>query len=174
MDYFSKWPEVFAIPNQEAKTVADQIVFNWKVCGPLDIKKTRTTPLHPQTDDMVERLNRTLKEHLCKVVKENQRDWDRPIPLFLMSYRSTRHSSTGHAPSEILMGRNIRLQSEIKFGCPTSEPQVENDYIDDLREKLQIHDNTRLNIKMFSDQLKSRYEIRAATTEFQAEDRVWL
>ena len=28
-DYFSKWPEVFPIPNQEACTVAEEIVLNW-------------------------------------------------------------------------------------------------------------------------------------------------
>lgn len=26
MDYFSKWPEVFAIPNQEASTIADKLI----------------------------------------------------------------------------------------------------------------------------------------------------
>jgi hypothetical protein len=26
MDYFTKWPEVYAIPNQEASTVADALV----------------------------------------------------------------------------------------------------------------------------------------------------
>ncbi|XP_055922841.1 uncharacterized protein LOC129953626 [Eupeodes corollae] len=109
--------------------------FNWEVCGLLVIKKTRTTPLHPQSDGMVERFNRTLKEHLCKIVDNNQRDWFRHIPLFLMAYRSARHSSTGHTPSGILIVRNIRLPSEIKFGCPTSDPQAEDD-IDDLRERL--------------------------------------
>lgn len=30
-DYFNKWPEVFVIPNQEPKIVADVFVNNW-VC----------------------------------------------------------------------------------------------------------------------------------------------
>ncbi|XP_055918704.1 protein NYNRIN-like [Eupeodes corollae] len=161
MDYFSQCPEAYAIPNQEAKTVVDQIVFNWvsrfgvpselhsdqgrnfesnifqEVCGLLDIiKNTRITALHPQSEGIVERFNRTLKEHLCKVVDDNQRDWDRHIILFLMAYRSAKHSSTDHNPSDILIGRNTRLPSEIKFGCPTSEPQAEDDYIGDLRERL--------------------------------------
>jgi hypothetical protein len=29
MDYFTKWPEVYAIPNQEASTVADALVTNF-------------------------------------------------------------------------------------------------------------------------------------------------
>ena len=70
-DYFSKWMEAFAIPNQEATTVARVLVdefvarfgiprqihsdqgrnFESKVfqemCEALGIDKTRTTPLHP-------------------------------------------------------------------------------------------------------------------------------
>ncbi|XP_049302045.1 uncharacterized protein LOC105225932 isoform X1 [Bactrocera dorsalis] len=70
MDYFSKWPEVYALPNQEAKTVAEAFVEKWitrfgvpvelhsdqgrnfessifqEVCTLLGIHKTRTTALH--------------------------------------------------------------------------------------------------------------------------------
>ena len=31
---------------------------------------------HPQTDGQVERMNRTLKQMLSKVVKRNGKDWD--------------------------------------------------------------------------------------------------
>ncbi|UYV82319.1 K02A2.6-like [Cordylochernes scorpioides] len=98
MDYFTKWPEVYAIPNQEAATVARVLVDNLicrfgvplelhsdqgrnfeseifrELCQVLGIWKTRTTPLHPQSDGMVERFNKTMVEHLSKVVEQNQRD----------------------------------------------------------------------------------------------------
>jgi hypothetical protein len=32
MDYFSKWPEVYPIPNQETTTIADAVVHNWISC----------------------------------------------------------------------------------------------------------------------------------------------
>ena len=83
-DYFTNWMEAFAIPNQEAVTVAEKLVeevlcrfsipeqlhsdqgrqFEGKlmqeVCKLLHINKTRTTAYHPQSDGVVERLNRTL------------------------------------------------------------------------------------------------------------------
>ena len=94
-DYFSKWTEAYAIPNQEAMTVARVLVeefmarfgiprqihsdqgrnFEPKVfhemCKLLGMDKTRTTPLLPQSDGMVERFNRTIEGMLSKFVAEN-------------------------------------------------------------------------------------------------------
>ncbi len=84
MDYFTKWPEAFAVPNQEAATLARCLLSEYfsrfaipymlhsdqganfeshlirELCELLDIKKTRTTGYHPQCDGLVERMNRTL------------------------------------------------------------------------------------------------------------------
>lgn len=84
MDYFTKWPEAFPLPNHEAGTVAGVLVDEFfarfgvphelhsdqgrefesavfrECCSLLGIKKTRTTPQRPQSDGMVERYNRTL------------------------------------------------------------------------------------------------------------------
>ena len=99
-DYFTKWTESYAIPNQEAVTVAEKLVgefvcrfgvprelpsdqgtnFESKVMAELcklwDIEKARTSPLHPQSDGQVERYNRTLTEMLRGKLTETQEDWD--------------------------------------------------------------------------------------------------
>jgi len=109
MDYFTKWPEVYAIPNQDASTVPDVLVNNFfcrfgvpmevhsdqgrnfesrlvrEILEQLGVRKTRTTPLHPQSDGMAERYVKTIEEHLRKVVSRHQRDWDERLPLFLLA-----------------------------------------------------------------------------------------
>ncbi|GFU95926.1 retrovirus-related Pol polyprotein from transposon 412 [Trichonephila clavipes] len=104
MDYFTKWPEVYPIPDQESPTVAEAVVQHWisrygvplqlhsdqgrnfvsavlkGVCELLGIDKTKTTPLHPQSDGMVERFNRTILNNLSLMVSKNQQDWDQKVP----------------------------------------------------------------------------------------------
>ena len=91
-DYFTRWVEAYAIPNQEATTVAQKLIDNMscrfslpeqlhsdmgmqfeskvvkEICRLLHIKKTHTTPYHPQGDGLVKRLNRTIQNMLATVL----------------------------------------------------------------------------------------------------------
>jgi hypothetical protein len=133
-DYFTKWTEAFPIRNQEATTVADVLVKEVvsrfgvplvlhsdqgrnfestvfaEMCRLLGIEKTRTTPLHPQSDGMVERFNRTLEAQLSKFVSENQKDWDHHLRLLMMAYRTSVHDTTGETPAMMMMGRASSYQ----------------------------------------------------------------
>jgi len=115
MVYFTKWPEVYTIPNQETSTVADTLVNNFFCCfgvpmelnndqgqnfdsrlmqevlKQLGVSKIRTIPLHLQSDGMVECYVKTIEEHLRKVVSIHQWDWDQMLPIFLMAYRASTH-----------------------------------------------------------------------------------
>ena len=153
MDYFSKWPEAYPLPNQEAITVAKVLVNEFfcrfgitlelhsdqgrnfesnvfqEVYRLLHIKKTRTTPLHPQSDGMVERLNRTIEAQLAIFVRENQTDWDFHIPFLLMAYRSAVHDTTKCTPAELMFGRNLRLPIDLLYGRPEDEYIADTEYV---------------------------------------------
>ena len=46
-----------------------------EMCKLLEINKTHTTAYHPQSDGMIERMNRTVKEILYKYISVNKTDW---------------------------------------------------------------------------------------------------
>lgn len=158
-DYFSKWTEAFTIPNQEATTVARVLVeefvarfgiprqihsdqgrnFESKVfqemCEALGMDKTRTTPLHPQSDGMIERFNWTIEGMLSKFVTENQRDWGSHLPVLMMAYHSTVHETTSFTPCELMFGRQIDLPIDVQFGRPKqkSGDQDKTEYVHRLQ-----------------------------------------
>jgi len=75
-----------------------------KMCDLLGMVMTRTTSLHPQSDGMVERFNRTLETQLSIFVDNHQRDWDQLVPLMIMAYLSAVHESTGCSPASLMFG----------------------------------------------------------------------
>ena len=126
-DYFTKWTEAFPLQHQEATKFAEVIVkevvsrfgvplslhsdqgrnfesavFS-EMCSLLGIEKTRTTPLHPQSDGMVERFNRTLEAQLSKFVSDHHRDWDQHVPLLMMAYRTAVHETSGNTPAKLML-----------------------------------------------------------------------
>ncbi|XP_055944323.1 uncharacterized protein LOC129975294 [Argiope bruennichi] len=64
-----------------------------------------STPGYPQSNGLVERFNRTLKNMLHNVVREEGRGWHLQIPYVLWAYREIPHSTTGVSPFQLLYGR---------------------------------------------------------------------
>ncbi|GBL72222.1 Retrovirus-related Pol polyprotein from transposon 412 [Araneus ventricosus] len=173
---YTKWPEAIPIPDQEASTVAEELVRSWiscygvpmilhsdqgtnfnsalftKLCELLGILKTRTTALHPESDGMVERFNRTILNHLSLFVLRNQTDWDTHLPLFLLAYRSAEHEVNGLTPVEMLFGQTLRLLCHILFGRPSETPSSPNEYMKNLEARLEsVHAFARELIKLASE-----------------------
>eukprot|EP00795_Rhopilema_esculentum_P005471 gene5471-biopygen457 len=118
-DYYTRWPEAFALPSTEAPRIAQLLVdeilarhsaprtllsdrgSNFlssivnEVCKIMNTRKLNTTAYHPQTDGLVERFNGTLAEGLSMYVSSHQKDWDRHIPMILFAYRVSPHATTG-------------------------------------------------------------------------------
>ncbi|KAL5020781.1 hypothetical protein ScPMuIL_002130, partial [Solemya velum] len=126
-DLYSKWIESYPIPDQEAKTVAQVLTYKFftrfgvpkqlhsdqggnfesklfkELCSLLGINKTRTTAYRPESDGMIERFNRTMKNILSKYVQADQSDWDLHLPTVTMAYRSSIHETTGVTPNFMML-----------------------------------------------------------------------
>ncbi|CAC5371520.1 unnamed protein product [Mytilus coruscus] len=175
-DYFTRWSEAYSMAGLTAEEVAevfvDQFVTHFVVlkqmhtdrgtqfeskllhdlCLRLRIDKTRTTAMHPQSDGMVERLNRTLEDILCKYITKHQKDWDKHLQLALKAYRSSEQESTGFSPSMLMFGREIEIPVGLIYGSyPESEDTEEksaSDYIKDLQKGLwDVHEVARERMK---------------------------
>ncbi|NOZ55185.1 MAG: DDE-type integrase/transposase/recombinase [Calditrichaeota bacterium] len=139
-DYFTKYVQVYPLPDHTATTAAQALVDNWILLfgAPvrihsdqgrefesgifqatlrlLGVKKTRTNPYCPQSDGMVERFNRTLIAALACTVDEFQSDWDLQVKFVAHAYNCTVHSSTNMSPNKLVFGEDIRLAIDLQYG----------------------------------------------------------
>ena len=201
IDYFTKWPEAYAIPNQEAETIADALVggmisrlgvmeslhsdrgtnFESRVfaamCERLGIHKTRTTPLHPQSDGLVERFHRNMGDQLAIVTSRHQKDWDKHLPLVLMACRSAVQESTECTPSLLMLGRELRTPAELAFGRPPDAPAVPAgpEYARKLQDRLDsAHHFAREQLREAGVKQKRYYDVKSRGRDFTADELVWV
>jgi len=149
-----------------------------EVCSHLDIEKARTTPLHPQSDGMVQRLNRTLEAVVSKFVLEKQRNWDQLLPLLTMAYQSAMHESTGCTPNELMFRRDVRLPVDIMCRSPAVPvtPPHSTNFAWNLREQVsKIHQLARDNLNIAaSRRQKGLYDQRFQANFYRMGKKVWL
>jgi transposase InsO family protein len=137
-DHFTRWQDALPIPDSTASVVAqalDSRVFCYfgileqlhsdqgsqfksalmqELCRLWGVKKTRTTPYHPQGNGMVERQNRTLGDSFrATLLGAEQTDWDLLLPHLMRSFRATPHSATRETPNYLMFGRETRLPDKL-------------------------------------------------------------
>ena len=141
----------------------------------LGIKKTRTTPYHPQSDGMVERFNRTLLNMLSIAVGEDEMSWDLQLPLLLLAYRTSVHDTTGTSPFELMYGREVRLPEDIMFALPATVETARADYKGILKRHLQhAYQLVRKHTRRQQEHQKFNYDRSIRGQPFQVGDLVLL
>ena len=198
-DYFTKFSEAYAIPNQEAETIANKICQEWvsrygtprqchsdcgqnlqgrvvqHLCKVLGIHKIHTVPYNPKSDGQVERLNKTIGEMLSAYVQSNQLDWDDHLPFVMMAYRASIQESTGFSPNKLMFGRENN--SPLCTLLEPSEDQhfltVEN-YLQQLDLVLSLSfDFVRKHLKIAHERQKTYYDKKVHGEPYTVGDLVW-
>uniref|UniRef100_A0A5S6Q6P2 RNA-directed DNA polymerase n=1 Tax=Trichuris muris TaxID=70415 RepID=A0A5S6Q6P2_TRIMR len=161
MDYFTKYAEAYGLPNQESGTVADKLVneficrygipesihsdqgrqFESKLitdlCTKLGIRKTRTTPYRPQSDGLVERMNRSLTALLTAYAYDNPTTWTSWLPKVMLAYRTSVHVSTGETPFFLMFGQQCRMPVDLMVGEPVLPRQTQHEYVREMAKEME-------------------------------------
>ena len=84
------------------------------------IKQIRTSPYHPSSNGMAERMVQTFKNTMNKIAPGN--DFEKMLQKFLFTYRITPQATTGKTPAELLMNR--KLVSALDLIRPNLERKI--------------------------------------------------
>ena len=146
-----------------------------EVCRLLDIEKTCTTPLHPQSDGQVERFNRTLTEMFRGKIQQDQTDWYLQLPTCIMAYRGAVHESTGVSPNLLMLGRELEVPLDVIIERPPDGSPLRTDYAQAVQKRLaSAYDLARRHLNKAAVRQKRKYEKRLSGRPFVIGDSVWL
>ena len=135
MDAHSKWLEVYPMKSTTAEKTVEvvrEMFSRYGLCNELvsdngpqfisdefksflytnGVKHTLTAPYHPASNGAAERAVQTLKNALKKhsLEKEPGQTVHQKLCSFLLTYRTTPHSTTGVSPAELFMKRQLRTR----------------------------------------------------------------
>ena len=160
-DVFTKYSQAVAVPNEEATTVADVLTTKWfhlfgvperihadqgrafesklveELCKLHGVKKSRSTPYHPQGNGQCERFNGTLIKMLKTLPEQQKQRWPKELGALCDAYNKTPHSSTGLSPYYLMFGRHPQLDIDVLLGRPTTSSDLPvNKYVASHRDRL--------------------------------------
>ena len=139
VDHFTRYIQAFVTKNHTACTTARVLYNNFfsvfsfpqkllldqgteftrdviaTMCKLLGIEKIRTTPYHPQTNGLAERVHQTLQRMIGKLDPEKHRKWPEHIGSVLIAYNATRSQVTGYSPYFLMFGQRPRLPVDLLF-----------------------------------------------------------
>jgi hypothetical protein len=190
-DYFSKYGEAMAMKQNTAETCAqfayENIICRFgmfdgfitdqgpqfesrlfkELCRLCGVKKFRTTSYHHETVGQVERLVKTLKEILRCYINESHTNYDLLLKQVMYAYNTTRHSSTGFTPYEVVFGRKpvsfqeIALNIQRNYVFNNKEDYLQKLFLNNQRiQKMVNHslEKSRLYQKKQHDKLTDGYQ----------------
>ncbi|KAL6478149.1 hypothetical protein MHYP_G00139840 [Metynnis hypsauchen] len=161
-DHFTRYAQAFATRDQKASTVAKVLVEKYFVhyglparihsdqgrdfesklirdlLRMLGVRKSRTTPYHPQGDPQPERFNRTLLSMLGTLDPKQKQRWSQRISQLVHAYNCTCNDATGYSPYLLMFGREARLPVDLCFGVSLEDGAMVSyqNYITQLRSDL--------------------------------------
>ncbi|GJX47771.1 reverse transcriptase domain-containing protein [Tanacetum coccineum] len=171
VDYFTKWikakPVATITCNQVKKFVWDNIVCRFGLPG----------EIHPQTNGLVKRANRSLGEGIKARLDERSKDWIGELSHVIWSHRTMIKSSNGETPFSLTCGTEAVIPAEI--GMPTLRTmevdptkndealEINLDLIEEKREQAAIQE-AKSKTKM-----EKYYNSRVRDTSFKPGDMVY-
>ena len=104
----------------------------------------KSTPYHPQSNGMIERLHRYLKQRLVLAALDKNMDllsgddWSALVAPAIFAYNSTVNRMTGHSPFELIFNRSPRFPIDLALNLRANDVQCTGD-VREYRQKLAAH-----------------------------------
>lgn len=161
-DYFTKFCEICPLRGMETETVAETLFKGWikrygcplelhcnqgrqfksqlfqEMCKLLQINKTWRIAYQPQSDGMVERLNRTIKEMLSKYISTHQTNLGKYIDGIFLVYNNIPNETTTITPYRMMFGTYSSVGCYDGINGRQFKSENESEYVRNLENELYL------------------------------------
>ena len=134
VDRSTRWPEAIPLASTTASACADALLTHWvsrfgvpahltsdrgpqfvsalwqRLCAVLGITHHQTTAYHPESNGMVERFHRSMKNSLRARCVDGS--WNQQLPWVLLGLRTTPKEGIGLSAAEMVFGTTLCLPGE--------------------------------------------------------------
>lgn len=197
IDHFTKYSVLFALPNITARTVAQKLLevittfgvpnailtdlgtnFQSKLftelAGKLQIHKLKTTPYHPQTNAVSERINTSIKSSLT-CLSETTTNWDTYLDYYNFIYNNSYHDTTHEKPSFLMFNRDINLPFHLLDEKPRIHYYPCENYVEENLSKMQyVYRNVYKNLESAAEKQTRLRDKIAKKKSFKVGDKIYL
>ena len=158
IDRFSRWTEAIPLLDITAQACAKALVRHWvsrfgvpahlvtdqgrqftsnlwrELMILMGTDHAMTTAYHPQSNGLIERFHRTLKERLmARAQSSGTGTWMDHLPFVLLGVRTAVREDSGCSPAELLYGESLRLPSDLLSSPSFGSTPALADFASDLR-----------------------------------------
>ena len=147
-----------------------------EVAETLGINRKHATTKHAQTIGVLERAHATIKTSLKKASGEYRKEWHKYLPIAILNYNTTYHSSIDCEPSRVFHGRVPHKILDHKLGLrynPNFAPTTE--FAEELLRRTKIlHDKTKKNDMQSYIKYKWYYDKKAKASTLKEKNYCYI
>ncbi|MGH0155154.1 UNVERIFIED_CONTAM: hypothetical protein FKN15_028521 [Acipenser sinensis] len=200
-DHFTRYAQAFPTKDQKASTIAKVLWEKYfihyglprrmhsdqgrdfesrlirELLTMLGVKKSRTSPYHPQGDPQPERFNRTLLNMLGTLDPKQKSRWSQHISHLVHGYNCTQNEATGYSPYFLMFGREARLPVDLCFGVAADGTSTTSylRYVSRMRRELQAaYKLAQATADKMNEGNKVRYDQKVRYHSLNPGDRVLI
>ena len=194
IDRTTRWPEAIPIAEATSETVLQAFLDHWigrfgipitvtsdrgvqftseawkKALGGLGINVSSTTSYHLQSNGVVERFHRTLKNSLRCAVKASK-SWTRSLPWVLLGIRNAPRSDSATSTAEVVFGTPLRVPG-LCFQTEQARRKTAAEELESARHNVASFMPTSLDLRRFKDSPFIAKALRTTDFVYIRDDRL--
>ena len=144
------------------------------VTNVLGIKKRTSVVYRPQSQGMVERMNRQIIDQLTKRLKQFGDTWPQHMHYVALAHNASPAARTGESPNLVFFGRELPIPAFTDFAVNTLRNKHVKEYVDELKRRVKmVHEAVHSHAKATSAKTAEAYNRKVKHTPHEPGDLVY-